>query len=66
MAEPGIDIAGDLAEIEIVSFETAERKPEEAEVERVEVRALWCGLRAPTQRRWRRGHAGRASAGPQR
>ena len=43
MAEPGIDIAGDLAEIEIVSFETAERKPEEAEVERVEVRALWCG-----------------------
>ena len=28
----------DLEEIEIVSFETAERKPEEAEVEMVEVR----------------------------
>ena len=30
----------DLEEISIVSFETAERKPEEAEVEMVEVRAV--------------------------
>ena len=29
----------DLEEISIISFETAERKPEEAEVEMVEVRA---------------------------
>ena len=31
----------DLEEIEIVSFQTAERKPEEAEVEMVEVRSGW-------------------------
>ena len=34
----------DLEEIEIVSFETAERKPEEAEVEMVEVRSGWRGV----------------------
>ena len=42
----------DLEEIEIVSFQTAERKPEEAEVEMVEVR---CGRRGVERRAVRCG-----------